>query len=844
MAIGITCLAALAAAGATGDADWRDDFDGGELHPRWTWRVPVEGPSVSLAARTGWLRLAVPRTDRGFNHWINEQRAALLTTPAPAGDWDMTARITLAEWSPDSNLHLALVVGFSEAKLLAWGPFLSKQIYDDMARPGIWAEPTGHGAYLKADASLEDLELRIAKRVATYGMALRESPADEWRTVGVYYLPSPPEFVGLMGKSFGPKPAGVLDIDYIAVRAAPPRRTGTAAATIRLGEETGVRLDPMQRGFFLEFLGHCIFRGIWDERLQNRKFIGPAEADGTVWAWEPTGSPTALAPDWEQPLAEPQSLRVELGKEGGGVAQSGLGLQANASYAIRLAYRTSGSVRAVTVALAHREDTVVEHTFGAEGRHWQDSTCELPVPRDIANASLRITAMGPGRLWLGAASLMRADSVDGFRRDLLERTRRARPPIFRWPGGNMASGYQWRDGIGPRDRRPTRWDRAWNAWVYNDMGTHEFIRYCRLLDAEPRICVNAGEGTAADAAAWVEYCNGGTATPMGALRARNGHPEPFNVKYWDVGNEIWGPWQLGHVGPEHYGLRAVEFARAMREADPEIVLIASGVPTDSFDNWNGRALPICGRFVDMLSVHDYTRYDSRDTADVNWPKLLKAPVRIESMLRETARIAQEAAGKPLPLTFDEWNTTPADPAHHGTHCLGDGLYAAGVFHALHRCGSDVPIGHLALLANVLGAIRTDQTRLVETPVFQAFRLYADHSAPRMVQVRTECGTLHGVPAVDAVASLSKDRGQLHVTVINRHPHSAVAATWKLGAIEPSGEARVSTLTGPEPMARNLLSHPDTVTLRRETVPWSTVTSSTLPPASVTGITVPVRTGQR
>ena len=843
MPSGIAWLAALAAVGATGDTEWHDEFDEPELHPRWTWRVPVKGPTVSLAARRGWLRLVLPQTRRGFNHWIKEQRAALLTTPAPPGDWDMTARVTLAEWSPQSNLHFALVVGFSEAAVLAWGPFLSKQIYNDMERPGIWAEPTGHGAYLKADAQLTDLELRIAKRVATYEMALRESGQTEWRAVGVHYMPRPPEFVGLMGKSFNSNPAGALEVDCVAIQSVPPRQERRSRAVIRLGEETGVRLDPMQRGFFLEFLGHCVFRGIWDERLQNRKFIGPVETDGTVWGWEPLGNPISLAPDWERPFAEPQSQRVELGREAGGVVQSGIGLQANASYAVRLAWRTVGAVRTVDVALADGEDVVAQHAFEVKGGDWQTSTCELRVARDIPNASLRIEATGPGRIWLGAVSLMRTDNVDGFRRDLLEHTRQAKPPIFRWPGGNMASGYQWRDGVGPQDRRPTRWDRAWNAWVYNDMGTDEFIRYCRLLNAEPRICVNAGEGTAADAAAWVEYCNGSTDTPMGALRARNGHPNPFHVKYWDVGNEIWGHWQLGHVGPEHYALRAVEFARAMRQVDPDIVLIASGVPTDSFDNWNRRALPICGRFMDMLSVHDYSDYDARDPLTVNWPKLLAAPVRIETMLRETARIAREAAGKPLPLTFDEWNTTPTDPANHDTHSLGDGLYAAGVFHAMHRCGNDVPIGHLALLANVLGAIRTDQTRLAETPVFQVFRLYADHSAPRMVQVRTESTTLHGVPTVDAVASLSEDRRLLHITAINRHSHDAAEVTWHLGAFAATGEARMSLLTGPEPMARNLLSHPDTVTLRRETGPWATITAKPLPPASVTGITVAVSAPQ-
>ncbi len=835
LALSVFVLIAAAAPAAA----WRDDFDARKLAERWTWHVPARGPTLSLNTHPGWLRLAVPQTPTGFNHWEGIQRAALLKTAAPKGDWLLTARVTLSDWKPDSNLHLALVVGFAPDRVLAWGPFLSKALYPDQTGPTVWAEPTGHGAYLRTSVRPTDVELRIAKLTNTYRLYTRRSGQTRWTEHGCWYGGGlSPQFVGLMGKSFGPNPAGALDVDYVELLPVHPAPApAPVKATVTVGQATGRRVPPLQRGFFLEFLGRCIFQGIWDERLDNRKLIGPDTPSGIVWRWEPFGKAKGFAPDRAQPYAEPQSQRIELASAEGGIAQGDLTLGKGVAYAVRVVVKGEG-VRTVRVALGDGRGVQAERSFKLEGADWQTHACTLAATRSTAKGRLVVAAKGPGRLWLGAASLMRADNAGGFRRDLLEVTRRAQVPTFRWPGGNMASGYHWRDGIGPQDRRPTRWDRAWNAWVYNDMGTDEFIAYCRLLGAEPCICVNAGEGTAAEAAAWVGYCNGPADSPMGRLRAANGHPEPFGVKYWDIGNEIWGRWQLGHTSPEDYGLRAVEFARAMRQADPDIVLVASGVLDDGFDRWNRRMLPICGPVVDMLSVHDYTRYDARRCSEADWAKVVGAPLRLERSLRNTVRIAQQAAGKRLPLTFDEWNAVPGRAGV--PHGLPEALYAAGVLHAMQRCGDDVPIGNYALLVNVIGALRTTPTEVVETPVFLAFRLLADHSGPLDVRVEAECPTFHRIPAVDVAATLSADKATLHITAVNRHPRRAAAVAWRLGTLAPSGDVRVTTLTGPEPWARNTPRAPRTVCLSTETIAWPEAARRPLPAASVVGYSLRIR----
>jgi len=164
----------------------------------------------------------------------------------------------------------------------------------------------------------------------------------------------------------------------------------------------------------------------------------------------------------------------------------------------------------------------------------------------------------------------------GFRRDIIVACRRIKLPILRWPGGNFASGYNWLEGVGPRDERPILYDLAWRAEETNRFGTDEFIEFCRLTGAEPFITVNAGSGTALEAARWVEYCNSKGNTHYAKLREKHGHPEPYNVKYWSIGNEMWSDFQIGNLPAKEYVWKARDFAKLMRRVDPNINLTAVG----------------------------------------------------------------------------------------------------------------------------------------------------------------------------------------------------------------------------------------------------------------------------
>src|SRR6267143_919532 len=192
----------------------------------------------------------------------------------------------------------------------------------------------------------------------------------------------------------------------------------------------------------------------------------------------------------------------------------------------------------------------------------------------------------------------------GFRRDVLDAARPLRIPILRWPGGNFVSGYHWLDGVGPRDRRPRRSELAWYAEESNRFGTDEFIEYCHVLGTEPFICMNMGSGTMDEAQAWVEYCNGTGNTSWANLRRQHGHAEPYRVRYWGLGNEMYGGWQIGNMNAHDYVKKARAFAMVMKRTDPSIQLIGCG--QNGWSEWDEITLSGLAELVDFHSIHLYT----------------------------------------------------------------------------------------------------------------------------------------------------------------------------------------------------------------------------------------------
>ena len=238
--------------------------------------------------------------------------------------------------------------------------------------------------------------------------------------------------------------------------------------------------------------------------------------------------------------------------------------------------------------------------------NWQKLSGALEVPADLpADKPYRfaITADGPGQLVIARCLLRPADHVGGADPDVVRLLKESRLPILRWPGGNFASGYHWEDGVGPPERRPTRPNYAWGGVEPNLFGTDEFVAFCRAVGCEPMICLNAGDGTPEEAARWVQYCNGPADTPMGARRVANGHPEPYNVRHWEIGNELWGRWQVHWTTATGYVDRYRQFVQAVQTADPTIKLYACGAPVMWGKAWNDTLIAGAAPILKITTDH-------------------------------------------------------------------------------------------------------------------------------------------------------------------------------------------------------------------------------------------------
>ncbi len=390
--------------------------------------------------------------------------------------------------------------------------------------------------------------------------------------------------------------------------------------------------------------------------------------------------------------------------------------------------------------------------------------------------------------------------LGGVRWELVEAMRSLKPPCIRYPGGCFADGYHWRDGVGPRDSRPIRKNRAWarqgqavGPMDDNRFGTDEFMALCEEVGADPMLTVNVGSGTAEEAARWVEYCNGPAKSGPGAERARNGHPEPYNVKYWFVGNEIFSPGEIGSQRPRQYVETFNTFARAMRAADPDVKLIAVGnfIPEilgleNAGMSANKTVLEGAGAEADYLSIHQYVpqwglenlmRFGLGDkktsgSEDIYY-EVISMVQRMQYVLERSVRDVKtySPAGKLVPVAFDEWNLWFDSRADliQANYNLRDGLWTATMLNLLHRLAPYVPIANYAQMVNCLGMIWSDKDATFLTASGQAFKLYSNHAGEEFLGSTVQSPPIphkSSLPALDFSATRSGSR--LALFLVNRH----------------------------------------------------------------------------
>ena len=408
---------------------------------------------------------------------------------------------------------------------------------------------------------------------------------------------------------------------------------------------------------------------------------------------------------------------------------------------------------------------------------------------------------------------------DGLRTDVLAALGRLQMPLVRYPGGNFVSGYRWRDGIGPVRERPARIDLAWNAMETNRFGTNEFIRFCRRLNTEPYIAVNCGDGNMREAADWVEYCNGTRETTLVKLRHQHGFPEPHNVKYWGIGNEVDGHWQIGAKTAPEYARAFTEFAKVMKWTDPNIKLIASAV-----SDWEGRfvertqlLLEQAGDLIDYLSLHWYVGNWNNDFAEY-----MAVSELFEERLSACAGLIhalclERKITRPVSIAVDEWNVwyrTRSKEAGGSTsnkleetYNLEDALVTAMHFNAFIRHAKTVKMANIAQIVNVIAPVFTRKDDLVLQTIFYPFELYSSTCGQIALDVWQagdifSSGKYRGVPTLDVSATLDQTGKRLAVFAVNRSQDKGIETRIELSTGRFTGKARVITINGPDIKSEN------------------------------------------
>jgi alpha-L-arabinofuranosidase len=427
---------------------------------------------------------------------------------------------------------------------------------------------------------------------------------------------------------------------------------------------------------------------------------------------------------------------------------------------------------------------------------------------------------------------------DGFRTDVLDLVRELGPTVVRYPGGNFVSGYRWEDGVGPVDERPRRLDLAWKAIETNAVGVNEFATWCRQARIDPIMAVNLGTRGVQEAADLLEYCNHPEGTALSDLRRSHGAKEPHDIKLWCLGNELDGPWQLGHKTPDEYGRLAAETARAMRMVDPRVELVACGSSSSkmpTFATWEATVLEHCYDLVDYVSLHSY--YDPHVTdPDSFLAGSLDLEWMIESIVATADHVgARLGSRKRLRLSVDEWNVwhhskfagqdaleyVREDPALiEDVYDVHDAVVVGSLLITLLRHADRVGIACQAQLVNVIAPILTREGG----PAWRQTTFYPFADASRWARgevlrleprvERRSTADHDDVPLVDAVATWDEESGSLTLLAVNRSRDQDARLDVEARAFPGLSLAEASVLAHEDPTTKNTEADPDAVRPRR------------------------------
>lgn len=593
---------------------------------------------------------------------------------------------------------------------------------------------------------------------------------------------------------------------------------GDTQVTVDLNE-TKEPISKYIYGQFIEHLGRCIYGGIWAEMLEDRKFYYPVTGEAPAWemfkpgvrSWDGEGHPyelllrspwmivgdkAAMSMVTEDAYVGEHTPRIALSGDGTprGLLQERLGLVQDKAYSGRIVLGGGAQAGPVEVSLvwgggANDRDTVVIDKINAD---YTKVPLSFTAGRCTDNGRLEIVSKGKGHLRIGTVSLMPADNLYGWRADTVALLKELNAPVYRWPGGNFVSGYDWKDGIGDPDQRPPRKNPAWKGIEHNDVGLHEFLQLCEEINTEAFIAVNTGLGGAQVAAQEIEYVNGAAHTPMGRLRANNGRSQPWGVKWWAIGNEMYGDWQLGHMPLAEYVKKHNRVVDAMRQVDPDFEPIAVGAK----GQWSEQMLATCAKHMSLISEHLY--WQDRDDVVSHVAQIARQIRDVAQAHRAYRRDIQALAGQDIRIAMDEWNYWYGANEYGELgvrYFLQDALGIAVGLHEFFRHSDLYFMANYAQTVNVIGAIKTTKTQAEFETTGLVLKLYRERFGEIPVKISGDFSPL------DIAAALTPDRTALTVAIVNPTDWDQ-ALSLKVKGGRLTGTGQTWTITGPGKWSHN------------------------------------------
>jgi len=477
---------------------------------------------------------------------------------------------------------------------------------------------------------------------------------------------------------------------------------------------------------------------------------------------------------------------------------------------------------------------------------WKKATATFPPFPAVEGCRLEISWTGNGTVWLDEVSLM-PSNINGVRREFFELYYEWQPGVLRYPGGCFADSpaNHWEFGIGHIDQRQSpNWDPAWSEYQRMDFGTDEFVAFCKACNIEPHMTVNFGSGTVEEAVAWVEYCNGPSNSTYGAMRTANGHPEPYNVKYWEIGNEQYGDWEIGHTTPEEYGARFVEYYHAMKSVDPTIRIMADG---DTNPEWYIPMMDAIGREIDIFGWHTcHIVYDFASDEDI-YLSMLARSMSTERMIESFWNQAIESGlASDMRLSISEW--WPVYRYSNSTAIrvgsLESALWSALHLNAFQRHADAMETAcrtaFIGVIAPMIDA-DTGNRIILATPTYYVFKMYRHFSGDQGLAVEVDCATYdtpgilpgeRDVPYLDASATRSND--SFYLAVVNRHPTDTMYTAIQWNGIAAT-KGTIHELSSDSYLDGNDWENPEKVTIN--SYPWMPSEYYDFPPHSVTIIEI-------